>query len=235
MSETIKGRSNMFNYGLLFRILITQDQIITESRLKDFDDRKIVNHKWGNWYAQRLVFITGSHKMERLRRLRIYILPKPIPLNKVNKIMQGKKRNLQKNLDDKNERTNLLYSTQCEAQEVRGSNNNGDGRCGSMAPPSAAAIFFNLNLVSKSRVNSLGFSISSSNGLLPMCGEFARKRFCIRFSTGTHEKEKEKIVNEKKVVCCCYRRILHQHLSAVIVLTSSQFSHPDEPTYNDGA
>ncbi|GLJ07602.1 hypothetical protein SUGI_0070630 [Cryptomeria japonica] len=67
----------------------------------------------------------------------------------------------------------------------------------SMALPSAAAIFFNLNLVSKSRVNSLGFRVSSSNGLLPMREEFARKRFRVRFSTGTNEKEKERIVNEK--------------------------------------
>ncbi|GLJ46932.1 hypothetical protein SUGI_0990410 [Cryptomeria japonica] len=67
----------------------------------------------------------------------------------------------------------------------------------SMAPPSAA-IFFNLNLVSKSRVNSLGFRVSSSNGLLPMRAEFARNRLRVRFSTGTHEKEKERIVNEKR-------------------------------------
>lgn len=155
----------MFNCWLLFGILITQDQIVTKSRPKDFDDRKIVNHNLGDWYVQWLVFITGNHKMEKLMRLRIHIFPKPIPLNKVNKRMQGKKRNLQKNLYDKNERANLLYSTQHEAQEVRGSNNNGDGHCVN-GTTICCFNFFNLNLVSKSRVNSLGFRVSSK-----YCGE----------------------------------------------------------------
>lgn len=65
----------------------------------------------------------------------------------------------------------------------------------SMAPPAAASsIFYNLNLVGKSRLNSLGYRVSSSNGLLPMRG----KRFRVRFSTSTHEKEKEQIANEKR-------------------------------------
>ncbi|GLJ05299.1 hypothetical protein SUGI_0015600 [Cryptomeria japonica] len=94
-----------------------------------------------------------------------------------------------------------------------------------MASPSAVAIFFNLNLVSKSRVNSLGFIGSSSNGLLPMCDEFARKRFRVRFSTGTHEKERADC-ERVKVACRCHGRILHQHLSAAIVSASSQFFAP---------